>query len=84
MLRASTGLPADKAYEQLFDSRTAYPRQVRLSARGYRGANLPRAVLVKPDTMAKTRKPRPLRAKFSALHKKTSWLESHWRTRRLS
>jgi len=29
MLRAPAGLPADKAYEQLIESRTAYPRQVR-------------------------------------------------------
>ena len=40
-----SGLPADKAYEQTIESSTAYPRQVRLSARGYWCANLPRAVL---------------------------------------
>ena len=44
LLRAKIGLPADKAYEQTIESSTSYWRQVRLSARGYRGANLPRAV----------------------------------------
>ena len=39
-------MPADKAYEQLFDSSTAYPRQVRLRTCNEVSANLPRAVLV--------------------------------------
>jgi hypothetical protein len=42
--RGAIGAPADKGRQQTFSSRTAYPRQVRASARSYWSANLLRAV----------------------------------------